>query len=187
MYFSCCRKTVNIVPQPGIKPNYVSLMFAIMWRSLVPIPAASWPPTPLHPPPPPPPPLLVSPQPPPAVLPVQILPQHLSYDARCPSSHAAFHLTDCNSLGDFRELIAWPLKLSPKMSWFVCFIRLAIQKTPSGDNMVNFFLCLRLCQPDGMLCIALSINVGSLCLLDLSHLASLLQGVVDFEPCMLLL
>ena len=45
------------------------------------------------------------------------------------------------------------------------------------------FLWLRLCQPDGMLCHTVGVTAGSICLHGLSHLASLLQVVVDFEPC----
>ena len=44
------------------------------------------------------------------------------------------------------------------------------------------FLCLKLCQLYGMFCHALDFNVSRLCLLGISHLASLLQGIVEFEP-----
>ena len=49
------------------------------------------------------------------------------------------------------------------------------------------FPCLRLCQPDGVLYHVLGVVVGGLYLLGLSHLASLLQGLVGLEPCTLLL
>ena len=49
------------------------------------------------------------------------------------------------------------------------------------------FLRLRLCQPGGMFCHMLGINVGSFCPLGLCRHASFLQGTVGLEPCMLLL
>ena len=49
------------------------------------------------------------------------------------------------------------------------------------------FLCLRLCQPDDMLCHVLGVLVGSLSLLGLSYPVSLLQGLVGIESCTLLL
>ena len=55
-----------------------------------------------------------------------------------------------------------------------------------GYHGVFLFVCLRLCQPDGMLCHALGMNVGSFCPLGLRHHASLLQGTIGFELCMLL-
>ena len=48
------------------------------------------------------------------------------------------------------------------------------------------FLCLRLCQPDGMFCHALGINEGNFGLLGLQCHASLLQGTANFEPRMIL-
>ena len=49
------------------------------------------------------------------------------------------------------------------------------------------FLCRRLCHPNSMFCHVLGINVGGLCLLGLSRLASLLLGLVGFAPWTLLL
>ena len=46
------------------------------------------------------------------------------------------------------------------------------------------FLCPRVCQPDSMLCHVLGFTEDNFCILGLSHLASLLQGGVGFEPCM---
>ena len=49
------------------------------------------------------------------------------------------------------------------------------------------FLCLRLCQQDSMFCYVLAVVVGSLCVLGLSPLTSLLRGIVIFELCILFL
>ena len=46
------------------------------------------------------------------------------------------------------------------------------------------FLCPMVCQPDSMLCHVLGFTEDNFCILGLSHLASLLQGGVGFEPCM---
>ena len=49
------------------------------------------------------------------------------------------------------------------------------------------FLHLRFCQPDGMFCHVLGINVGSFCLLGLRRHASFLHGTVGLELCTLIL
>ena len=49
-----------------------------------------------------------------------------------------------------------------------------------------FFLCFRLCKPDGMLYHMLGVNVGSFCPLDLRRHTSLPQGTIGLEPCTLL-